>query len=99
MPTILDPNVSGRSFASSEDKGYIYPKNMNLQPSSDLHQKLVKEVYQRALESSVEMSKRYSSWKKVDQTLTAYIRLDESEELIKSKDDRKPVSILSLIHI
>lgn len=94
MPTILDPNASGSSFASSEDKGYTYPKDMNLQPSSTLHQKLVKEVYQRALESSTEMSKRYSSWKKVDQTLTAYIRLDEDEETIKSKDDRKPVSIV-----
>jgi hypothetical protein len=94
MPTILDPNASGRGFSDAEDKGYKYPKDMDLRPSSVLHQKLMKEVFTRALESSTEMSKRYASWKKVDQTLTAYIRLDESEEVIKSKDDRKPVSIV-----
>jgi hypothetical protein len=94
MPTILDPNVSGRGFSANEDLGYTYPKDTDLRPASTHHQKLVKEVYSRALESSNEMSKRYASWKKVDQTLTAYIRLDESEEIIKSKDDRKPVSIV-----
>jgi hypothetical protein len=46
------------------------------------------------MESSNEMSKRYASWRKVDQTLTAYVKLDESEQNIKDKDDRKPVSIV-----
>ena len=93
MPTILDPNVSGSTYTGA-DLGYKYPGDTNLTPSSRDHQRLVKEVYSRALESSNEMSKRYASWKKVDQTLTAYIRLDESEDIIKSKDDRKPVSIV-----
>ena len=58
------------------------------------HQRLLKEVYTRALESSREMSKRYDSWRKVDKTLTAYVKLDETEEHIKSVDNRKPVSIV-----
>ena len=94
MPTILDPNASGSLYTGSTDMGYKYPDGVNLTPSSTDHARLVKEVYSRALESSNEMSKRYSSWRKVDQTLTAYIRLDESEEVVKSKDDRKPVSIV-----
>ena len=94
MPTILDPNAQGRLFAYSEDLGYKYPNGLDLRPASQDHAKLVKEVYTRALESSREMSKRYDSWKKVDQTLTAYIKLDESEKNIKSRDSRKPVSIV-----
>ena len=94
MPTILDPNAQGRLFSYSEDLGYKYPGSLDLRPASQDHAKLLKEVYIRALESSREMSKRYDSWKKVDQTLTAYVKLDESEENIKSKDSRKPVSIV-----
>lgn len=94
MPTILDPNAQGRLYAYSEDAGYKYPKDLDLRPASQEHQRLLKEVYTRALESSREMSKRYDSWRKVDKTLTAYVKLDETEEHIKSVDDRKPVSIV-----
>ena len=94
MPTILDPNAQGRMLSYSEDAGYKYPKDLDLRPASQEHQRLLKEVYTRALESSREMSKRYDSWRKVDKTLTAYVKLDETEEHIKSVDDRKPVSIV-----
>ena len=78
MPTILDPNAQGRLYAYSEDAGYKYPKDLDLRPASQEHQRLLKEVYTRALESSREMSKRYDSWRKVDKTLTAYVKLDET---------------------
>jgi hypothetical protein len=94
MPTILDPNAQGRLFSYSEDIGYKYPSNLDLRPASQDHAKLLKEIYTRALESSREMSKRYDSWKKVDQTLTAYIQLDDFEKNVKDKDNRKPVSIV-----
>lgn len=94
MPTILDPNAQGRLFSMSEDLNYKYPNNLNLIPASQDHARLTKEIYIRAMESSNEMSKRYASWRKVDQTLTAYVKLDESEQNIKDKDDRKPVSIV-----
>jgi hypothetical protein len=94
MPTILDPNAQGRLFAYSEDAGYTYPSGIDLRPASQEHARLLKEVYIRALESSREISKRYDSWKKVDKTLTAYVKLDETEKNIKSIDDRKPVSIV-----
>lgn len=94
MPTILDPNAQGRLFSMSEDLNYKYPNNLNLIPASQDHARLTKEIYIRAMESSNEMSKRYASWRKVDQTLTAYVKLDESEQNIKDKDVRKPVSIV-----
>ncbi|MFA5038010.1 MAG: hypothetical protein WC479_12640 [Candidatus Izemoplasmatales bacterium] len=94
MPTVLDPNASGRSYLMSDDLGYSYAQGLNMRPDSPDHQKLVKEVYTRALESSNEMSKRYESWKKVDKTLTAYVKLDESEKGIKDVDNRRPVSIV-----
>ena len=94
MPTVLDPNATGRTYLMSDDLGYSYPKGISMRPDSPEHQKLVKEVYVRALESSNEMSKRYDSWKKVDKTLTAYVKLDDSEQTIKDADDRKPVSIV-----
>ena len=94
MPTILDPNAQGRLFSMSEDLNYKYPNNLNLIPASQDHARLIKEIYIRAMESSNEMSKRYASWRKVDQTLTAYVKLDESEQNIKDKDVRKPVSIV-----
>lgn len=94
MPTILDPNAQGRSISISEDAGYVYPRAINMRPDSPSHNKLLKEVFLRALESSREMSKRYDSWKKVDKTLTAYIKMDESEAVVKSQDDRRPVSIV-----
>ncbi len=94
MPTVLDPNATGRAYLMSDDLGYSYPRGISMRPDSPEHQKLVKEVYVRALESSNEMSKRYDSWKKVDKTLTAYVKLDDSEQTIKDADDRKPVSIV-----
>ncbi len=94
MPTILDPNAQGRLFTMSEDIGYTYPNDLDLRPASPDHGKLLKEIYIRALESSNEMSKRYASWKKVDESLTAYVKLDDAETAIKNIDDRKPLSIV-----
>ena len=94
MPTILDPNSSGRGAFETDDLGYTYPSKLDLRPGSPAHAKLVTAIYTRAQESSNEMSKRYASWKKVDETLTAYIDLTEDEQVVKSNDDRKPVSIV-----
>jgi hypothetical protein len=94
MPTILDPNAQGRLFAYGEDAGYDYPNKLDLRPASQEHARLTKEVYTRALESSREISKRFESWKKVDRTLTAYVKLDKDETNIKTVDDRRPVSIV-----
>jgi hypothetical protein len=94
VPTILDPNQSGTGVLSSGDASYTYPRGLDLRPGSPFHQELLTKLNQRAMESSQEMSKRHKSWKKIDQTLTAYIPLDEAEEKVKENDERKPVSIV-----
>lgn len=73
---------------------YTYPFNLNLKPGSPRHQELLSTVLQCARESRRAISKRYSSWQLIDQTLTAFIPVDEEERKVKLKDRRKPISIV-----
>lgn len=74
--------------------GVHYPHDLNLQPNSEAHAKLVALVSQCAQAGYSHISERFSSWHQIDETLTGYIPLDEAETLIKSQDDRIPVSIV-----
>lgn len=71
-----------------------YPAEADLKPLSQDHDRLVQYLLLLANESSAEISKRYPAWKKIDQKLTAYVRLDEDEKKIKTADDRKPVRMV-----
>lgn len=73
---------------------YTYPFRMNLKPGSEMHQRLMATVLQCAQESRRAISKRYDSWKLIDQTLTAFIPTDAAERASKLKDSRKPISIV-----
>lgn len=73
---------------------YEYPEGLNLKPGSELHTKIVNEVIARAKESNTVMSARYKSWKNMDKITTTYQYVDETEEKIQDKDERKPVSII-----
>lgn len=73
---------------------YDYPGNVNLKPGTPIHDKIVKEVIFRARESNTTMSARYDSWKEMDKLTTTYKYVDETEEKVQEKDDRKPVSIV-----
>jgi hypothetical protein len=94
MPVVIDTNLTGSGYSGFEDFGYTYPGGLDLRPSSELHKKVVTEVYQRALESSNEMQKRFPSWRSIDKTLTAYIKADDAERIVQMEDDRKPVSVV-----
>lgn len=95
MPATLDPNqTAGTTVDMYKDFGYKYPRGFDLRPTSQLHRKIITEVNVRANASSSEISKRYPTWREVDQKLTAYINLDEVEEKVEEKDDRKPLSIV-----
>ena len=76
-----------------ENFNYTYPDKLNLKPGSELHTKIVDEVMKRAIESSGIMSRRYPSWKAIDEVLTAYIPTDTKESIVKAKDRRKPISV------
>lgn len=95
MPATLDPNkTTGATVDMYKDFGYDYPRGLDLKPTSQLHRKILTEVSTRASASSSEISKRYSTWREVDQKLTAYISLDDLEEKLEEQDDRKPLSIV-----
>lgn len=94
MALILDPGQTGGGLATTGSFEYRYPSGIDLKPTSATHTSLLSKLNQRIMESANEMSKRHSSWKNIDRTLTAYIPLDEMEERIKKNDERKPVSIV-----
>jgi len=97
MPHIVTGNTqygSARSTAANIDYGYDYPGGLDLNPGSELHESLVSAILDRAYASHRVMSKRYDSWNKIDETMTAYKWVDEDEEQVKDEDDRKPTSIV-----
>ena len=98
MPTIVYGNKDSRSTDNKELKKqkytYKYPKGLDLRPWSNQHQKIVDMVMERARESADTISTRFPAWNKIDETLTTYIDLSESEERVKDVDHRKPVSII-----
>ena len=77
---------------------YEYPMvdndKLDLKPGSELHNRIVNNVMNRAQDSYSKMDRRHATWRKLDQNLTAYITLDEEEKALKAKDDRRPVSIV-----
>jgi hypothetical protein len=73
---------------------YQYKRGANLSPGSDLHQDIVKYVFDRALYSYNAMNKRHSIWRDIDKNLTAFVPLDKEEARVKAEDERKPVSIV-----
>lgn len=92
------PNVIMGAPSSSVDVGerieYAYPMGLNLQPDSQLHQSILGKLLSRVRVAYEKLSSRRKSWREIDKTLTAYVRLDEIEKKVKNKDDRSPVSIV-----
>ena len=97
MPPILHipaEIVHATSGYTAKDLDYKYPNNLDLRPGSELHEKIKSAVLDRAQESHDIMKRRYPDWRKIDETLTAYVKPDDKERLVKEKDIRKPISIV-----
>jgi hypothetical protein len=99
MPYIVmgEPS-SWKDEAYKKDYDYKYPYKLDLRPDSALHKKLRSRIWERANASRNEISKRFSSWREIDKTLTTYIDLSEvkgaKEDELKLKDPTKPLSIV-----
>lgn len=78
---------------TNETFDYEYPNGLNLHPSSELHDKLVKLVMEKAEHSSSHMSGRYREWQKIDDSLDVYVELTQKEKDAINKNKRTPVSI------
>jgi len=97
MPHIVVGNTqygSAKSAAANISYDYDYPNRLDLKPGSELHERLVSLILDRAYASHRVMSKRYDSWNKIDETMTAYKWVDEDEEDVQDEDERKPTSIV-----
>lgn len=87
-------NSSRNEDLSQYDYKYDYPDDLNLKPTEELHDDIVRKVLQRAKDSKRSIQPKYAKWREIDKTLTAYINLDESEAALKEQDSRAPVSIV-----
>lgn len=95
MPRVITGSTDNERISiGSESFDYNYPGGLDLTPGKPLHEKLKKRILERARVSHDAISVRHKSWNKIDQVLTCYKKIDKEEELVKSKDDRKPVSIV-----
>jgi len=100
MPNIIHGNLEGKKSLelniSNIDADYSdrYPNELDLRPDSTLHRSIKDKILERTRESNNVISARYSSWNEIDKVLTAYIRTSDKEKELKSKDERRPVSIL-----
>jgi len=96
MPYIVrgEPSSWKEDIYSKDNFDYDYPDGLDLKPESDFHIMLRNRIWQRATESRHEISKRFSSWREVDRTLTTYIPLKDKEEALQKSDPTKPVSVV-----
>lgn len=97
MPHIVVGNTrygSAKEAAANVEYDYTYPEGLDLTPGSELHDRLVDYILDRAYASSRVMSRRYDSWRNIDETLTTYKWTDEEEDKVKESDERKPTSIV-----
>ena len=96
MPYIVtgEPSSWKENIYNKETFDYKYPNDLDLKPDSDFHRKLRTKIWQRARASRNEIQKRFDSWREIDRTLTTYMPLKDAEEILKTKDEAKPVSIV-----
>ena len=95
MPyNIVNPDQSISASTRAAEYEYEYPRDLNLKPGSELHQRILTRTMQYGLESSRITSQRHRAWNSVDETLTAYIPISHKEREVLKKDPRKPVSIV-----
>ncbi|KKN73942.1 hypothetical protein LCGC14_0395070 [marine sediment metagenome] len=92
----IEPNNMGVSFKEFDrlKKEYKYPDDLNLHPDSEQHAKILQLLMTAAKESYDVISARFKNWRELDEKLSVYIELDDSEKNIKESDHRRPVSIV-----
>lgn len=96
MPPNLDPNKNAGKQSSEPglehvdyDSEYDYPDGRNLSPGSNLHDRLVEEVMDRARESYRYMSQHHDEWEEIDNVLRSYVRPERRKvQKKKNKSDQ-----------
>lgn len=94
MPNIIYGNTSTDSQQAYKNVQYEYADGIDIRPDSALHKRIIDMVVRYSDDSYTQMSKRHPTWNNIDNTLKVYIPADEAEKIVKSKDSRKPTSIV-----
>lgn len=61
---------------------YDYPNDLDLNPNSSFHKKLLNMLMQNARASRAALEPRFTAWRQIDETLSAFVK-----EVQKSKED------------
>jgi len=72
---------------------YEYPRDLDLSPGSALHESVKAEILLRARESNTIIKNRHSDWRKIDQTLTAFLPADADEDAYRSDNEELQIVI------
>ncbi|KKM63119.1 hypothetical protein LCGC14_1514650 [marine sediment metagenome] len=98
MPNIvhgaISQDIEGIKDVSRTEYADRYPEGTSLHPDSEEHKKLLTLVLEKAQVAHWHVRKRYQQWESIDKSLSAFVDLSESEEDVKAKDPRKPVSMV-----
>ena len=94
MPNVVQGANSSTAIDVAEQLDYTYPEGIDLRPTSELHKNILEKLLKRVQVAYDKLESRRRSWREIDKTLTAYIRLDDLERQVKEKDERAPVSIV-----
>lgn len=99
MPSVFQGSpgtidLHGLAKAKRSDISYNYPNGLDLEPGSETHDRLKTYLFQLALNSSNEMSKRHDTWNEINRVMTGHIDLSAEEKKVKNADDRDPVAIV-----
>ena len=83
MPVRLDPNNTGQrreivSTVLEASYDYDYPRDLDLKPGSEFHEKLRSRIYERFHGSYRVMNQRYDEWQERDKTLKAYVPVEKN---------------------
>lgn len=99
MPAFIPSDFPQKStFKPDEDFGQLYdplyPDGVNMKPGSKIHEAIKEQILARARASERVMTNYHTRWRETDQTLTAYIPIDDAEQKVQDNDNRRPVSIV-----
>jgi hypothetical protein len=92
----LGPKNSSVDFRNAErlKTFYEYPGDVDLNPDSELHKKLLQHLLTAVKASYDIISDRFATWKELDEKLSVYVDLSDEEKSIQQEDSSKPVSIV-----
>lgn len=81
MPrTVTGNDTRGSGNPTTSFRGlnfdYDYPRDLDLEPGSDLHDELLTRIKRRAQESHSAMSKKHEDWREIDRSLKGYVRTE-----------------------